>query len=77
LDDNRINSSRFPAYHSLNIRADKRFFFEKSTLIAYISIWNVYNRNNAQAIIWNQFDMRPETVSQFGLLPVFGLEWEL
>ncbi len=77
LDDTRINSSRFPAYHSLNIRADKRFFFEKSTLIAYISIWNVYNRNNAQAIIWNQFDMRPDTVSQFGLLPVFGLEWEL
>lgn len=77
LDENRINLSRFPAYHSLNIRADKRFFFENSTLIVYLSIWNVYNRNNAQAIIWNQFDKRPETVSQFGLLPIFGVEWEL
>lgn len=77
LDDNNINNSRFPAYHSLNVRADKRFFLENSSITVYLSIWNTYNRENAQAVIWNTFDNRPETVKQFGLLPIFGIEWEL
>jgi len=77
LDENNINMERFPSYHSLNIRADKRFFLENSSITVYLSVWNTYNRKNVQAVIWNTFDNRPETVNQFGLLPIFGIEWEL
>lgn len=77
LDENNVNTSRFPPYHSLNIRVDKRFPMESSTIIVYVSVWNVYNRKNTQAVIWNSIDNRPETVNQFGLLPIFGIEWEL
>ncbi len=46
LDQTRINAARMPDYHSLNIRADKRFHFVNSNMVTYLSIWNAYNRKN-------------------------------
>jgi len=40
LDDSRVNASRYPAYHSLNARCDRRFHFSGSNLIFYLSVWN-------------------------------------
>ncbi len=45
LDENRINQERYPAYHSLNLRFDRRFNFHTTNLIFYFSAWNAYNRN--------------------------------
>lgn len=76
LDDNRTNSKRYPEYHSLNLRVDRRFNFSGSNLVAYVSVWNVYNRKNVSSYFWNQKENRQDIVSQWGVMPIFGLEYE-
>lgn len=40
---NEVNSERFPAFHQLDIRIDKRFHFKKLSVNLYIDIQNAYN----------------------------------
>jgi hypothetical protein len=42
LDFNQINSLRLAPFHQLDARVDKRFFFKKWSLMAYIDIQNAY-----------------------------------
>lgn len=76
LDVSQTNSKRLPDFHSLNIRADKRFHFQSSTLIVYLSVWNAYARENIAAYTWNEIDNKPDKEKMWGLLPVFGIEFE-
>jgi len=76
LDENRINSERYDPYHSLNLRVDKRFAFSGSNLVLYLSIWNVYDRKNVATIYWDQIENEPDVVYQWGMLPIFGIEYE-
>ncbi|MFA7418790.1 MAG: TonB-dependent receptor [Melioribacteraceae bacterium] len=76
LDESKTNSSRLPDFHSLNIRADKRFHFQSSTLIVYLSVWNAYARENIAAYTWNEIDNKPDKEKMWGLLPIFGIEFE-
>jgi hypothetical protein len=77
FDGTRINGSRYPAYHSMNVRFDKRFHFSNSNLILYLSAWNVYNRKNVATYFWNEKENGVETIYQWNLLPIFGVEYEL
>ncbi len=76
FDETKVNSSRLPDFHSLNIRADKRFHFSSSTLIVYLSVWNAYARNNIAAYSWNEIDNKQDEEKMWGILPVFGIEYE-
>jgi hypothetical protein len=76
LGEDRINQARYPDYHSLNVRFDKRFHFARSNLVFYLSIWNVYNRKNVAYYFWNAEKNDIGTVYQWSILPVFGLEYE-
>ncbi len=76
LDTNRINGERYPDYHSLDLRVDKRFFFNKSSVVTYLSVWNVYNRQNVGSYYWNPFENEKDTVYNWGMLPVLGIEYE-
>lgn len=76
LDKARINQARYPDYHSLNVRLDRRMNFQGSNLVWYASVWNVYNRKNVAGYYWNGLKSKLETSYQWGMLPVFGLEWE-
>lgn len=42
-DYSRFNTERLPAFHQLDIRVDKSFFFRKWSLILYADVQNVYN----------------------------------
>lgn len=77
FDAANINGARYPEYHSMNVRFDKRFHFEQSNLILYLSAWNVYNRHNVAAYFWHEKENRQETLYQWNLLPIFGVEYEL
>jgi len=46
LDYTKLNSERFAAFHQLDLRIDKNFFFKKWTLMLYIDIQNAYNFQN-------------------------------
>ncbi len=76
LDESRINEKRYPDYHSLNLRFDRRWHFGGANLILYVSVWNAYDRRNVASHYWNQTENRQDTIYQWGLLPVFGLEFE-
>ncbi len=76
LDESKVNSKRYPDYHSLNLRIDKRFFFKKTNLVIYLSVWNVYDQNNIAEYYWNDEDQKIEEVRQWGMLPILGIEYE-
>ena len=75
-DLSRTNSERLPDYHSLNIRVDKRFYFQGSNLTVYISVWNVYNRKNIAQYVWNEVKNEPDEQVEWSTLPVLGVEFE-
>jgi hypothetical protein len=76
FDISHINTKRLPAYHTLNLRVDKRFYFGGSNLIVYISVWNVFNRKNVAAYYWNTIENKPDVLHQWGILPSIGAEFE-
>jgi len=70
------NTLRTSANNSLDIRVDKRWFFEKWTLITYIDIQNVYNNKNTSGVRWNAREKKAENSSSIGLLPSIGVSAE-
>jgi hypothetical protein len=75
-DNSQTNMLRMPDYHSLNIRFDRRFHFSRSNLILYVSVWNAYGRKNITSYDWDEFTNEQSESTQWGLLPIFGLEFE-
>ncbi|ERM82865.1 ferric aerobactin receptor [Rhodonellum psychrophilum GCM71 = DSM 17998] len=49
LDFDQINAVRLPAFHQLDLRIDKKYFFEKWSLNWYFDIQNAYNFQAEQA----------------------------
>ena len=43
LDYDQLNTLRFSPYHQLDIRVDKRFYFDKWSLMLYFDVQNAYN----------------------------------
>ncbi len=76
LDSTRVNAARYPAYHSLNLRVDRRWHFAHSSLVAYLSAWNAYARRNVAQYYWNAAEARVAPIYQWGRLPVFGVKYE-
>jgi len=76
LDRSKFFSERYPNYHSLFIRADRRFVFKKAVLAVYLSLLNAYDRRNIARYYWNRTDMIVSAVNQARLIPVFGVEIE-
>lgn len=71
------NTVRIGANHSLDLRVDRRWNFERWNLITYIDVQNVYNRKSIDVPV---YDERTKTVKQnesgIGLLPSIGISAE-
>lgn len=76
LDSTRINAERYPHYSSLNLRADRRFSFERGGLVCYASVWNILNRRNTTATFWNRIEKKEDHIYQWAMMPVVGIEYE-
>jgi hypothetical protein len=70
------NTRRLKSLHSLDLRVDKRWFFTAWTLITYIDIQNVYNKNNLSGIRWDPREQRVDESSSIGILPSVGISAE-
>jgi outer membrane receptor for ferrienterochelin and colicin len=75
-DLSRYLGARLPAYSTLNVRLDRRFYFGKSSIIIYLDIWNILNRKNIYEYEWNSAAGVPEGEQQLTLLPFLGIEYE-
>jgi hypothetical protein len=42
-DFSRFNEKRLDAFHQLDVRVDKSYFFDKWSLMLYLDIQNIYN----------------------------------
>ncbi len=76
IDKERIQAERYPAYHSLTLRADRKFQFRRSSLSVYLSLVNAYNRKNVARYYWNRTKHVVEPVYQIPFLPIFGIQYE-
>jgi hypothetical protein len=70
-----LNGARYPAYHRLDFRLDRRFMFNGWNLVTYFDIMNVYGRNNIWAYSHNS-DGTKEVIYQWQVFPVGGLTVE-
>ncbi|MFB6317831.1 TonB-dependent receptor domain-containing protein [Saccharicrinis sp. FJH54] len=43
FDYSRLNEKRFSPFHQLDLRVDKKYFYDKWSLMFYVDIQNVYN----------------------------------
>jgi hypothetical protein len=71
-----FNSDRMKPNHSLDLRVDRRWFFDRWTLITYLDIQNIYNRKNASSIRWDAKTQSIDDESSIGILPSIGVSLE-
>jgi hypothetical protein len=76
IDTDRINDARYPDYHALKIRYDRRFLYRNSSLVMYLELWNVYNRENTSFYYWNTIDNKEDFAPQWSFFPIGGFEFE-
>ena len=74
-EEDKLNSARYPAYHRLDIMFNSRFNFSNWNIVLFLSVQNVYNRQNIAAYRYYS-NGTYEPIYQFSLLPVMGLEVE-
>jgi len=70
------NSQRISSNHSLDVRFDKRWFFNSWTLIAYLDIQNIYNRKANEVPRYNARKGDIESVNSLGIFPIIGISAE-
>jgi TonB dependent receptor-like, beta-barrel/CarboxypepD_reg-like domain/TonB-dependent Receptor Plug Domain len=51
IDYSRFNTSRLQAFHQLDLRVDKQYFFANWSLMLYADVQNVYNHKADQPLI--------------------------
>ena len=57
FDNSKLNTTRFKAFHQLDVRVDKTYYLRKLTLKFYLDIQNLYNfQNQEQDIIVREED---------------------
>ncbi len=74
--DGVVNSARYPEYHKLDLRVDKKFYFTNWNLTFYLDLWNVYNRSNILAYTYKVDQSGIITTNSrldFGILPIAGV----
>ena len=76
LNTAKLNENRLDANHSLYLRVDRRYQFDRSNLIFYLSIWNTYGNNNVLAKYWNPVKSKVDEHTSLGMLPILGIEYE-
>lgn len=76
IDINSINTKRLPHYSNLSVRVDKRFYFSSSNLIVYLSVWNLFNRENSSWYGWSEQNNTSLDYELISIVPVFGIEFE-
>ncbi len=76
VDENvQLNGKRYPEYHRLDFRLDRRFMFKGWNMVTYLDIMNVYARDNIWMYSYND-DGTKEDVLQFQVFPVGGVTVE-
>jgi hypothetical protein len=70
-------SARDGAFHSLDVRVEKRWDLGAVKLAAYLDVHNAYNRTNPEGRAYNYDFTQSKAVAGLPLLPIVGIRGEL
>ncbi|MFO7888743.1 MAG: TonB-dependent receptor [bacterium] len=70
-----MNAQRYPPYHRLDLRLDRRYMFKGWNMVVFFDIMNVYGRDNIWRYSYND-DGSKEKILQFQVFPVGGVIFE-
>ncbi len=70
-----LNTTRYPAYHRLDFRMDRRFIFKNWNMVVFLDLYNILNRPNIWDYQYNEDGSR-EDILQFQIFPVGGVSFE-
>lgn len=68
-----FNSARYPYYMRIDLRVDKKFDFKSASLIAYLEVQNLFDRENIYSYYWNEDYNELSTIYQWAFFPVGGI----
>ncbi|MEP7146647.1 MAG: TonB-dependent receptor [bacterium] len=68
-----FNSQRYPYYMRVDLRVDKKFDFKKASLVAYLELQNLFDRQNIYSYYWNEDNNKLATIYQWAFFPVGGI----
>ncbi len=75
-DPEKYNTERTPVNHSLDIRVDRRWYFDNWTLISYLDVQNVYDNPFQGAPRWDERTRQAVQDESIGILPSIGVSVE-
>jgi len=73
LDTETPNNKRYPDYHRLDVRWERRFGFGLLQLIYYIEFQNIYSRNNIWSETLNDTSGSRKYIKQLPFFPAGGI----
>jgi outer membrane receptor for ferrienterochelin and colicin len=68
-----FNSARYPYYMRIDLRVDKKFDFKSASLVAYLEVQNLFDRENIYSYYWNEDYNELSTIYQWAFFPVGGV----
>jgi hypothetical protein len=68
-----LNTKRYPAYHTLDIRFERRFGFGFLQMIYYFDLKNVYAHNNVWSYVYPDHSNTPKEIRQLPFFPAGGM----
>ena len=68
-----FNSVRYPYYMRVDLRVDKKFDFKGASLVGYLELQNLFDRENIYNYYWNEDDKDAGTIYQWAFFPVGGI----
>jgi hypothetical protein len=74
--EDRYNSERLPANHSLDVSVSRDWKIGEWTLRSFLSIQNAYNRKPYEAPIYSERRQRVEQPPSLGIVPSIGISLE-
>ena len=74
-EQQQLNTQRYPIYHRLDVRIDRRFIFDRWNMVIFFDLVNIYNRDNIWSYQYND-DGTIENILHYKTLPVGGISLE-
>lgn len=69
-----VNSARMPVFHQLDLRVDRTWILRRAIVSAYLDVQNVYNRQNAEGMLYTHDFTAARAVVGMPILPVLGVK---
>jgi hypothetical protein len=71
-----LNSARIPDYHSLDLRAERLYLYDRWKMYVYYEIMNAYARKNIEGYSYNRDYSEKEPVYGLPMIPFIGVRAE-